>query len=217
MGCNCVKHLKSERRNDLATKTCFNEAEIGALYELFRKLSSSITDDGLISKEEFWIGLFRINKKQSLLADRIFQLFDFKHDGVIDFEEFVLSLNVFHPEAPQAEKVAFSFHLYDICQTGYIQQKEVKQLILALLDESDLTFPDDVIEAIIRKTFMDVDKKGDGKIDVEEWKEFVIHNPLLLKHMTVPYLKTCKAGRLDDNPITETQRFTNSFKTPFPI
>ncbi|CAN1300075.1 Calcineurin B-like protein 1 [Linum perenne] len=165
-----------------------SEDEVEALFELFRKLSSSLVDDGLISKEEFQLGLFGNSRKQTLLANRLFQLFDSKRDGAIDFQEFVTALSVFHPRADQTEKVSFSFQLYDISETGFIQRKEVKELVLALLDESDLILTDDIVEAIVDKTFNDADSKGDGKIDQEEWKEFTARNPSLLQSLTLPYL-----------------------------
>ncbi|KAL9439607.1 hypothetical protein AB3S75_025131 [Citrus x aurantiifolia] len=190
MGCVCMKQrLKSVNHAALAAQTHFKETEIEILYLFFKKLSSSLVDDGIISKEEFQLGLFKNRKKQSLIADRVFQLFDLKRDGGIEFEEFVRSLSIFHLEAPHAEKVSFAFQLFDISQTGFIEREEVKEMIIELLKESDLILSDDIIEAIVNKAFEDADFKGDGKIDPEEWMEFVARNPSLLKNMTIPYLK----------------------------
>ncbi|KAM0939578.1 putative EF-hand domain-containing protein [Dioscorea sansibarensis] len=113
----------------------------------------------------------------------IFDLFDIKHNGVIEFGEFVRSLSVFHPSTAEAEKIAFAFKLYDLRQTGYIEREEV--MVLALLNESELSLSDDVVETIVEQ----VDLNQDGKIDPDEWKEYVTRNPSLIKKMTLPYLK----------------------------
>ncbi|CAI0468667.1 unnamed protein product [Linum tenue] len=162
--------------------------EVESLYELYKKLSSSIVQDGHIQKEEFQYALFRNTSKQNLFFDRVFDMFDVNRDGHIEFEEFVDSLSVFHPKTPNAVKIKSAFKLYDLRHTGYIEREELKDMVLALLKESDLALSDDVVEQIVNKTFNEADSKSDGKIDQEEWENYVEKNPSLLKNMTLPYL-----------------------------
>ncbi|XP_045787855.1 calcineurin B-like protein 10 isoform X2 [Trifolium pratense] len=194
----------------LANDSPFNVNEIEALHELYKKLSCSIIDDGLIHK--------------------VFDLFDEKKNGVIEFEEFVHALSVFHPDTPLEKKIDFAFRLYDLRQTGYIEREEVsilacpghkgvigsnvflfahillclpmfetillsdnffqvRQMVVAILSECGLNLGNEILETIIDKTFQDVDADKDGKISKEEWREFVVRNPSILNHLTLPNLK----------------------------
>ncbi|KAG6389706.1 hypothetical protein SASPL_151179 [Salvia splendens] len=145
----------------LLRRLVINMNEVEALQSLFEQLSSSIIDDG------------RIHRK----------------NGVIEFGEFVRTLNIFHPDTPQQDKIAFAFNLYDLRHTGYIEREELKDMVLATLRESELSLSEDDVEAIVDKTLQEADLNGDGKIDLEEWKKLVAKYPSLTKNMTLPHLR----------------------------
>ncbi|WOK97909.1 calcineurin B-like protein 4 isoform X5 [Canna indica] len=135
------------------------------------------------------MGLSTRTKKQNLFANKVFEVFDVNCNGVIEFAQFIRSLSVFHPDALEVEKIKFAFRLYDLRQTGYIECEELKDMVLALFNESDLFLSDDIVETMVDKTFAQADLKEDGMIDLDELKEFIKQCPFLMRNMTLPCLK----------------------------
>ncbi|KAL8207848.1 hypothetical protein R6Q57_007260 [Mikania cordata] len=146
----------------LASETSFSINEIEALYDLFERLSHAIVEDGRIHKEEFLLALFNNRGIKNLFADRLFDTFDIKKNGVIEFDEFVRSLSVFHPDAPEYEKIEFMFKLYDLKHNGFIERDELKELVLALLNEMSVELSDDAVEDIVNKGCLPVNLTSMG-------------------------------------------------------
>nr|GEY77316.1 calcineurin B-like protein 10 [Tanacetum cinerariifolium] len=68
------------------------------LSKCFKSLSSSIIDYGLIHKEELRLAiLFNTPQGENLFLDR--------RNGVIEVEEFVHALSIFHTYAPIEDKI----------------------------------------------------------------------------------------------------------------
>lgn len=173
----------------IAKDTCFSEDEVYALFELFKDVSSSVVADGLIHKNEFSTAIFKTSTI-NLFVDRVFDLFDVKKNGVVDFGEFVRSLSVFHPGAPLIEKADFAFKIYDLKHTGVIEKDEVYNLLLALLHENpDLQLPKEAVGDLVDRTFQEVDTSRSGNISKEEWRALCSKNPMVIGYMTLPVLK----------------------------
>mmetsp|Transcript_33198 Transcript_33198/g.86100 ORF Transcript_33198/g.86100 Transcript_33198/m.86100 type:complete len:213 (+) Transcript_33198:283-921(+) len=175
---------------ELAQDTNFTIAELQALQGLFSQVSNSVVQDGLIHKEEFILALFHGTHTGNLFHDRIFDIFDAKKNGVIEFGEFCRGLSVFHPKADTEDKIKFAFSIYDSDGSGYISKDELKDFLFALMREnSELQFSDEELDSVIEQTFHEVDLARDNKIHPEEWQEFCMKNPAVISYMTLPVLR----------------------------
>ncbi|TVU32444.1 hypothetical protein EJB05_24175 [Eragrostis curvula] len=146
MGCASSKQFKRtpgyEDPNTLANETTFsvNEVEPSMSYKLFH------IQRWADSQEEFQLALFQEHQQEESFADRIFDLFDLKRNGVIEFES-LFGPQHFPPDTPTTEKVAFAFRLYDLRGTGFIEREEWKWCLPFLMNQFILS--DEAIEQIV--------------------------------------------------------------------
>ena len=118
--------------------------------------------------------------------------FDSNREGYIFFDEFVRTLNVFHPRMNTNEKAKFAFDLYDVNGNGVITREELKQLVCeAVMKRSIfLNLDEEAIERVLDSTFEQVDIEKDGSISYEEFYRMVKENRKCIANMTIPALTT---------------------------
>ena len=191
----------------LCKNTFFSENDVEVLKTLFDSVAH---DDNVIDEGEFIEALFGKKKREELLMKknkngdgagkggkfftferRLFEKFDTNDEGYIFFDEFVKTLNVFHPRASTNDKAKFAFDLYDVNGNGEITREELKQLVSAVMKRSIfLNLDEEAIERVLDNTFEQVDIEKDGSISYEEFYRMVKENRKCIANMTMPTLTT---------------------------
>lgn len=191
----------------LCKNTFFSENDVEVLKTLFDSVAH---DDNVIDEGEFIEALFGKKKREELLMKknkkdeggkgggkfftferRLFEKFDTNDEGYIFFDEFVKTLNVFHPRASTNDKAKFAFDLYDVNGNGEITREELKQLVSAVMKRSIfLNLDEEAIERVLDNTFEQVDIEKDGSISYEEFYMMVKENRKCIANMTMPTLTT---------------------------
>jgi len=120
MGNNQAKYLNDP--NIKLLKNHFSPLELYMLGLIFKDLSAR--QHGVIDKETF-LQFFPLT---GLWGERLFDKFDVKHTGYINFFEFVKGIAKCC-NSTEDEKIHFLFSLYDMDQDGFIKKKEMVTML----------------------------------------------------------------------------------------
>jgi len=193
-----VPQLKQSEIQEFSRQSLFPEKTVEQLYYYFYKFSSSERDDGVIDYSEFCLNLR--NASTSLVAERIFKMFDTNDDGVINFREFLLGLSTFMEEKEKSEEsetlrtsllkqqIDVSFRMLDTKNSGKVHTKDIKRMLESgIRQNTGLNLNLTQIEAIIEKTFETLSYKSDSEgeyITKNEYQKLVLSNPNMLKWLS---------------------------------
>ena len=131
------------------------------MLELFKKLDRD--NNGTLSKQDLINGISLFNNITEREIDSIMNEVDVDKSGEIDYSEFVtaaINKNILL----SSDKIMMAFNEFDISKSGGITVENMKAILA-----KDVACDDEVWTRI----FKEVDKNGDGVIDLQEFSEMM--------------------------------------------
>lgn len=183
--------LKTSELNEFHNMTLFSNDVLIKLYNYYRHFSSIQTDDGVIDFDEF---CQLIKKNERNLTKRIFNAIDVNLDGSINFREFIKFISVFI-NGTLDEQISLSYKIFSNPQTKTIEVETMCNLIKdVVMAEDSLSkfFTDDLINIIVKETFVNIGGDTENPIDYEKYKEMVKKYPDILYWLKVDIEKIKK-------------------------
>ena len=195
-----IPKLRKSELNEFSKQSLLDPSVVEYLYSHYYRISYSKTEDGVIDLSEF---CFKTqNKENSLIAERVFSMFDTNHDGVINFREFVLGISVFSDskntmirENSRMEKVRlkdkidYSVRIFLGKAKNKTYVKDVRSLFVSLIEEKKfLNLSRRQIKQIVKKTFKTDTVKTDDEgeyWDTESYAKMAMENPQIFKWLSV--------------------------------
>merc|ERR1711887_69783 len=115
-------------------------------------------------------------------CNHVFRTFDSDKNGVIDFKEFLVSINVTSSGSPK-QKLNWAFSMYDVDGNGYIDLEEMTKLVSSIYKMVDGTTTlqlDDTPLERAQEIFTRMDVNSDGKVTKEEFTKTCLNDKALI-------------------------------------
>eukprot|EP00013_Stygamoeba_regulata_P010421 CAMPEP_0177686850 /NCGR_PEP_ID=MMETSP0447-20121125/33797_1 /TAXON_ID=0 /ORGANISM="Stygamoeba regulata, Strain BSH-02190019" /LENGTH=171 /DNA_ID=CAMNT_0019197017 /DNA_START=202 /DNA_END=714 /DNA_ORIENTATION=- len=154
--------LGNEEARELQAGTPFSTKEIHRLYRRFKQLdhegSNALSTDSFLSIPGLAL---------HPLVMRVVSVFDESGDDSVDFKRFVKVMAIFHPKAPQEDKMKFLFQIFDVKGDGVVDREELFQVFKIMVGN---TLSEDQMHQLVTRVLKECDLQQNGKITFEEFK-----------------------------------------------
>eukprot|EP00742_Colponemidia_sp_Colp-10_P009217 GILJ01010035.1.p1 GENE.GILJ01010035.1~~GILJ01010035.1.p1 ORF type:complete len:840 (-),score=150.67 GILJ01010035.1:293-2812(-) len=176
--------INTDQLEAVRQATNMDAKELDTLWQRFSKLAPN----GKMGPQQFreCLGVLGV-QADSVLADRLFEVFDDDDDGSISFMEFVSHLNVM-TRGTEDEKLDQAFKLADIHGTGFISFDEFRLLIHSFKSVVQSFTGDsgsDIEEESLRRLFAQLDANRDGFVSKEEYKQGMQNQEIMKQWLAV--------------------------------
>jgi len=185
----------------LVAMTNFAIEDIAVLREKFERVTQTQVTDGCIQRGQFLRILEQDEAKAPLIYNRVFDKFDYKKNGTIDFQEFVCGVSHFAPNAPEEEKINFAFKLFDLQEDAQIHKSEVKQILEPSLSNADIFLEDDQIDRMVDNTVSPYTEDPAGSLTYAQFFRLCKENPQALAMFNLPSI-TVRNSSPATSPVT---------------
>merc|ERR1719318_854076 len=120
-------------------------------------------------------------------CDHVFRTFDTDKNGVIDFKEFLLSIDVNSSGSPE-EKLNWAFSMYDVDGNGWIDLEEMTKLVGSIYKMIGTQQPhlvqNESVKEKAKGIFEVMDINSDGKVTKEEFTKTCLEDKTLIDLLT---------------------------------
>merc|ERR1712228_383856 len=179
--------LSKEEMDFLKTNTHYDEDTINEWYKGFKQ----DCPDGHLDSVSF----MKIYSKcfptgnAGEFCSHVFRTFDADKNGVIDFKEFLLSIDVTSFGSPE-EKLNWAFSMYDVDGNGWIDLDEMTKLVGSIYKMIGRYLPQsaqqETAQERARGIFEKMDINSDGKVTKEEFMKTCMEDRSLIDLLTPP-------------------------------
>jgi len=165
MGQNQTK-LNSTEFKELLNGTKFSKEEIN---DWFTKFKAEFPR-GRIRKYEFMVMYTKLfpDGDATEFTDHIFRTYDLDENGVIDFREFMVTVNIAQ-RGTKEEKLKWAFRLYDLDSNGKLTLREIETVLAAIYKAKRSPNPEERAKASAKEVLLAFDDNNDGSITEDEF------------------------------------------------
>merc|ERR1711874_215922 len=181
---NTLKTMRTHLRKQSADTKTLSEEDLKLLKDSTEMEENEIVEkhdsflekhpDGKISKKSFDQLLSECFTKASRkkLRSHLWRIYDLNMDGVVDFKEFMIALQVMSDGSAE-ENLRQIFRFFDVNLNGYIDKLELDRVVgdLLAVEKSNDNSP-----LIAKKAWEEMSPAGEGEVSVEQFTTACLAN-----------------------------------------
>lgn len=188
----------------LAQETGLGPTEVERLREKFDMMRHRDAADPKVHRLDEKLFLSKFPSSQQDLALLIFRAMDINSSGFIDFRDFCIVVSVFSHGTVES-KIDLAYSLYDSDRKGYIDQQDLKHMVLVFKSSSERILGSlgasapVTVSGAASTIFTSMKSNGDGtnKVTKEEFHLWCQRNPEIFEQLQTAFVAVKRASYWD--------------------